>query len=66
MLYLDSLWMIAGVAGNVEDKPVRAELGGQLPRRVARVVLVALQAVLHLVGSQLKGSVRFYVLDKLT
>ena len=54
-MYLDSLWMIAGVAGNVEDKPVRAELGGQLARGVAGVVLVALQAVLHLVGPQLEG-----------
>ena len=64
MLYLDSLWMIAGVAGNVEDKSIRAELGGQLARRVAGVVLVALQAVLHFVGSQLKGFSQ--VLDKLT
>ena len=54
VLYLDSLWMIAGVARNVEDKSVRTELGGQLARGVAGVILVALQAVLHLVGSQLK------------
>ena len=56
VLYLDSLWMIAGVARNVEDKSVRTELGGQLARGVAGVILVALQAVLHLVGSQLKGN----------
>ena len=56
VLYLDSLWMIAGVARNVEDKSVRTELGGELARGVAGVILVALQAVLHLVGSQLKGN----------
>ena len=54
MLYLDSLWMIAGVARDVEHEPVGTELGGQLARGVAGVILVALQAVLHLVGSQLK------------
>ena len=48
--------MIAGVARNVEDKPVRAELGGQLARGVAGVIFVALQTVLYLVGSQLKGN----------
>ena len=62
MIYLDSLWVIAGVAGNVEHKPVRAELGGQLARGVAGVVFVALQAVLHLVGPQLKDFSK--VLDK--
>ena len=54
MIYLDSLWVIAGVAGNVEHKPIRAELGGQLARCVAGVVLVALQTVLNLVRAQLK------------
>ena len=52
--------MIAGVARDVEHEPVGTELGGQLARGVAGVVLVALQAVLHLVRPQLKcdGQVR--------
>ena len=53
--YLNPLWMIAGVARNVEHKPVRTKLRGQLPRSVTRVILVTLKAVLDFVWSQLKG-----------
>ena len=46
--------MIAGVARNVKHKPIWTELGGQLARCIAGVVLVALQTVLNLVRAQLK------------
>ena len=46
--------MIAGVPRDVEHKPIWTELGGQLARCVAGVVLVALQTVLNLVRAQLK------------
>ena len=46
--------MIAGVARNVEDEPVRTELGSELARGVAGVIFVALNTVLHLVRPQLK------------
>ncbi len=53
--------MVAGIPWNVEHKPVWAELGSQLARGVAGVVLVTLQAVLNLVRSQLEfiGNINF-------